>query len=44
MKLRELIEELNLFERERVPNEIRFAWNGYLHPNLFDEEDSQNSF
>jgi len=23
MKLRELIEELNLFERERIPTEIR---------------------
>ncbi len=39
MKLKELVEELNLFERERVFIEIKNSWYSNIHPNFFDEED-----
>jgi len=42
MKLKEVIEKLNLFERERVPTEIRIIAT-YIQ-NFFNKENCKNSF
>ena len=43
MKLRELIEELNLFERERIPTENQISWDSDVYTNFFNEGDCKNT-
>jgi hypothetical protein len=43
LKVKEIVEELKVFERNKVPLEIRNTWYSDIHPDFISKKDFQNS-